>query len=127
MPCVELKVVFKPLQKLSSLSKLKSPLPILSRSNAVYKVNCSQCSSFYVGKTKRILKQRMDEHKIDEHSALLRHSRDTGHHVDFDAPTIVATDNVDLCLYIKESIKIKELSAHKSLDGNVGSLDLHLW
>ena len=127
MPCVELKVVFKPLQKLSSLSKLKSPLPILSRSNVVYKVNCSQCNSFYVGKTKRILKQRMDEHKIDEHSALLRHSRDTGHHVAFDAPTIVATDNVDLRLYVKESIKIKELSAHKSLNGNVGSLDLHLW
>ena len=81
----------------------------------------------YVGKTKRILKQRMQEHKTDENSALLRHCRDTGHCVGFDTPSVIASDTMDLRLYVKESFKIKEFAAHKSLNGNVGSLELHLW
>ena len=93
----------------------------------IYKIHCAECDSFYVGKTKRVLKQRLDEHKVDEHSALLRHSMDTGHCIDFDDPAILASDSDELRLYIKESIKIKELSAHKSLNGNIGSMDLNLW
>ena len=120
-------MVFKPVKKLSVLSKLKSPIPTLDRSNVVYKVDCTECDSFYVGKTKRILKQRIQEHKTDEHGALLRHCRDSGHCIGFDTPSIIATDNVDLRLYVKESLKIKELAAYKSLNGNVGSLEMHLW
>ena len=78
MPCVELRIVFRLVQTLSNLSKLKSPINVPSRSNVIYKVHCAECDSFYVGKTKRVLKQRLDEHKVDEHSALLRHSMDTG-------------------------------------------------
>ena len=127
VPCVELRVVFKPVQKLSTLSKLKSPIDVLCKSNVIYKVQCTDCDSFYVGKTKRVLKQRLDEHKTDDHSAVLRHSRDTGHCIAFEEPSIIASDSDELRLYIKESLKIKELSANKSLNGNIGSMDLHLW
>ena len=127
VPCVDLRVVFKPTRSLAALSKLKSSLPTLSRSNVIYKVNCTQCEHFYIGKTKRILNQRLREHKSDENSALLRHSLDTGHCIAYDDPGIVASDSNEQRLYIKESLKIKELSAHQSLNGNVGSIDLQLW
>ena len=127
VPGVDLRVVFKPMKKLSVLCKLKSHVPILSRSNVVYKVHCNECNQFYVGKTKRILKQRLLEHKNDDNSALLRHSRDTGHCIVYDDPAVIATDSDDLRLYVKESFKIKELSAYKYLNGNIGSLELNLW
>ena len=119
--------MFKPVKKLSQLSKLKSPLPTLCKSNVIYKVDCSQCEHFYVGKTKRILTQRLQEHKSDEHSALFRHSMDSGHRIAFDQPAVIASDTDELRLYVKESLKIKELAAHRSLNGNVGSMDLKLW
>ena len=121
------KLVNKAAKTLSMLSKLKSPLPTLSRSNVIYKVDCTQCEHFYIGKTKRILKQRIHEHKTDEHSALLRHANDTGHCIAYDEPAVIASDSSEMRLYIKESLKIQELSAHKSLNGNVGSMELHLW
>ena len=127
VPSVELRVVFKPTKKLSILSKLKSSIPILSRSNVIYKVHCSTCQQFYVGKTKRVLQQRLEEHKKQDYSALLRHSMDTGHLIAYDEPSIIASDCNELRLYVKESFKIKELSAHKYLNGNVGSMELKLW
>ena len=69
----------------------------------------------------------MLEHSKDEHSALLRHAVDTGHSIAFDDPAIIATDSDEQRLYVKESLKIRELQAHNSLNGNVGSLDLKLW
>ena len=53
----------------------------------------------------------MLEHSKDEHSALLRHSVDTGHTIAFDDPAIIATDSNEQRLYVKESLKIKELQA----------------
>ena len=93
----------------------------------IYKVHCKNCEEFYVGKTKRILKQRIHEHSTDEHSPLFRHSVDTGHCIAFDKPDIIASDPDEQRLYVKESLKILELSAHKSLNGNIGSFDLKLW
>ena len=61
-PCVELRLVFRAAQKLSCLTRLKSKLNVLSRSGVVYQISCSQCEAFYVGKTKRRLEQRVQEH-----------------------------------------------------------------
>jgi len=35
----------------------------LSRNNIVYKINCRDCKSTYVGQTKRNLKTRVKEHQ----------------------------------------------------------------
>ena len=112
---------------MSILSKLKSSIPVLSRSNVIYKVNCTDCHQFYVGKTIRILKQRLNEHKFQDYSALFRHSTNTGHCIAYDETSIIASDNDEMRLYVKESFKIKELSAQKFLNGNVGSMELKLW
>ena len=44
-----------------------------------------------------------------------------------DDPAVIASDSVDLRLYVKESLKIKELSAYKYLNANISSLELNLW
>ena len=107
VPSVDLRVVFRPVRKLSCLSKLKSVLPVMSRSNVIYKVHCNNCDKFYVGKTKRILKQRLHEHQTDEHSALLRHSMDSKHSIAYDEPVVIASDVDELRLNVKNRLKLK--------------------
>ena len=113
--------------KLGCLSKLKSKYSLLSASNVVYKINCASCSEFYVGLTTRRLEQRLKEHSSCDSSALLRHALATGHTIDFTQPEVLTTDVIKTRLSIKETLKIKEHSAYKSLNGNQGSFELKLW
>ena len=126
-PCVNLKIVFKPVYKLSCVSKLKSQYPLLSSSNVIYKVNCASCNEFYVGLTTRRLEQRLKEHSSSENSALFRHAMDTGHTIDICNPEVLASDVISRRLRIKETLIIKDHSAHRSLNGNQGSYELKLW
>ena len=126
-PWINLRVVFVPIYKLSRLSHLKCKYPLLSQSGVVYRVNCSNCEEFYVGMTTRRLEQRLKEHCSSDCSALKRHAMDTSHTIDYVLPTIVASDQDRTRLYIKESLKIRELQAYLSLNGNVGSNELKLW
>ena len=126
-PWVNLRIIFTPVFKLTTLTKLKCPIPVLSQSNVVYKIDCKECSNFYIGKTYRILSQRVKEHGTSESSALTKHSIETGHIIDFDNPQVLCKDLLHNRLLIKESLKIKEYSAHKSLNGNMGSFDLMLF
>jgi len=41
----------------------KDSLPILSHCNIIYKINCLHCEASYVRQTRRLLKNRIDEHK----------------------------------------------------------------
>lgn len=127
LPNLQLRIVFKPSWKISALSKLKSAIPILSLSNVVYKVTCTDCDSFYVGMTTRRLVQRMQEHSTNENGPLLKHASETGHSVDFTTPDVLATDSFKTRLYIKETLKIVDFCAFKSLNGNSGSFELKLW
>ena len=126
-PWISLKVVFQPVKKLSMLSKLKDPVPLLDCCNVVYKVSCEECSSFYVGMTTRRLRQRLKEHASQSSSALYRHMSETGHKINFDKPDILTKDSCKSKLLIKESLKIKDLCAYKSLNGTSGSFELYLW
>ena len=127
LPCVELLVIFKPSCKLNRLCKLKSSYPRLTCSNVIYKVNCKDCSDFYVGLTTRRLDQRMKEHASSDSSALFKHQLETDHSIGFDLPDVLASDVCKTRLFIKESLKILELKAFKSLNGNQGSFELKLW
>ena len=126
-PSVELRLVFKAAQKLSCLSKLKAGYNLLSNSGVVYKISCLDCDAFYVGKTKRRLEQRVQEHSQQDCSALKKHTMDFAHSVDYQNPQILATDSSDYRLSIKESIKISDLKANFSLNANVRSVELMLW
>ena len=111
-PCVELRLVFRAAQKLSCLTRLKSKLNVLSRSGVVYQISCTQCEAFYVGKTKRRLEQRVQEHS---------------HQIDYSNPAVISVDNNDYRLQIKEALKIKDLKAYNSLNANIRSCELKLW
>ena len=99
----------------------------MSCSNVVYRVNCSECHQFYIGKTNRRLEQRLAEHTSMESSALCKHYTDTGHSIAYDSAQILDTDTNPTRLLIKESLRIKETNAFMSLNGNTGSLELNLW
>ena len=47
--------------------------------------------------------------------------------MDLESPEILAVDNFKTRLLIKETLKIKEYHAVKSLNRNTGSYDLSLW
>ena len=113
--------------KLACLSKLKCQIPIFSQSNIVYKINCKDCQEFYIGKTYRRLSQRIKEHSTSEASALTKHAMLMNHTIDFGNPEILARDQLHTRLLIKETLKIKEQCAYKSLNGNSGSFDLVLF
>ena len=126
-PCVELRLVFRAAQKLSCLRRLKSKLNVLSRSGVVYQISCSQCEAFYVGKTKRRLEQRVQEHSQQGYSSLYKHSSDLCHQIDYSNPAVISVDNNDYRLQIKEALKIKDLKAYNSLNANIRSCELKLW
>jgi len=52
------------INKLNKFIKVhKDPLLILSHLNVVYKVNCLHCDASYVEQIRRLLKNRIDEHR----------------------------------------------------------------
>ena len=81
-PCINLRIIFKPVCKLGRLSKLKASYSLTSLSSVIYKVKCSMCEEFYIGLTTCRLEQRLKEHASGESSALFRHAMDTGHPID---------------------------------------------
>ena len=126
-PWANLICLFKPIRKLNSLSKLKSPFRLLSQSGVVYKIRCLDCQEFYIGLTQRILQIRLNEHSKSDKSSIYDHQNKTKHNVDFTSPEILDKDNVKLRLQIKETLHIKEQSAYNSLNQNTGSFPLNRW
>ena len=127
VPWIELKLVFAPKFKLSKLSLLKCPINTMTKSGVVYKIQCLDCDNFYVGMTNRRLKKRVSEHSEDTNSALKQHANINNHKIDFEGTSILCADNVRARLFVKEALKIKELSAHLSLNRNIRGCDLKLW
>ena len=87
-PWTRLQAIFKPSYKLNVLSKLKSQIPLLNKSNVVYKLDCEHCEEFYIRQTTRRLNERFQEHKTKEFSSVYRHSSITDHKF----PFILAAD-----------------------------------
>ena len=84
------------------ISKLKSAIPLLNRSNVIYEINCIDCNSFYVGLKTRRLQKRLYEHKNRKYSSVFKHSSAEGHDIDYNCPEVLTSDNVKLRLQIKE-------------------------
>ena len=87
-------------------------------------MNCSECDEFYIGKTIRRLNTRLKEHMKDENSSLYRHSFLTDHVIDYCKHEILAKDSNVFRLCVKETLKIQDYYAHKSLNENTGSFKL---
>ena len=91
-PWIDLKLVFRSARKLFCLTKIKSRFATLTSSGVVYKVFCANCGAFYIGKTKRRLQQRLQEHQQQDYSALKKHSVELDYVIDFGTPHILDSD-----------------------------------
>ena len=69
--------------------KLKDRRNNLEKAGVVYKIECKECESNYVGEKGRCLQDRIDDHKKDvrkktERSNIYQHVRNTGHEFKFE-------------------------------------------
>ena len=81
----------------------------LHRSMVVYKIKCGHinCDATYIGKTKRILGLRMDEHSRIPQSACHQHeSSNPGHFMAYDDVEVIDTADSNQKLEIKELLHI---------------------
>ena len=83
----------------SQFNKLKDPsaIPLNSKSNVVYQLNCNNCNDVYIGETKKKkkqLKERTNQHidavrKKNNLSLIFKHCQEFNHSFNFDAPKIL--------------------------------------
>ena len=78
----------------SQFNKLKDPIPLNSKSNVVYQLNCNECNNVYIGETKKQLKERTNQHidavrKISNLSLIFQHCQELNHSFNFDDPKIL--------------------------------------
>ena len=69
----------------------------------------------------------LKEHATRDYSNVYKHAQLTKHVINFLSPEILAHDTLALRLQVKETLYIREHEAYKSLNGNLGSLNLLLW
>ena len=62
-PQVDMHLIFRSSRTIGSFFQFKDKLPAMLRSQVIYKYQCGQCPSTYIGKTWRQLKVRVSEHK----------------------------------------------------------------
>ena len=74
-----------PIRIVLTTRKIKNCLPSLKtsihkgmQSKIVYEFTCSRCNATYLGKTKRHLKTRIQEHKNRKHQVLYKHVNECG-------------------------------------------------
>jgi hypothetical protein len=86
-----------------------------SKTHVVYKINCEECSSTYIGQTKRRLKDRVKEHKDVNSvvagvgvSGVADHVLNTLHQIDWNNIKVLDSDSHRLSREIKESIYINK-------------------
>ena len=92
----------------------------------VYGVCCSDCPDVYVGKTKRHLITRFNEHlDVRKVSAVKNHIMEYNHDVQFDDVKIMARGSTDIELLIKESLIIKRTKP--KMNANVASYPLEMF
>ena len=61
----------------------------------------------------------------DDFNALIRHSIETDHDIDYNGVLVLASDFFKFILKIRETLKIQEYFEFKLLNGNTGSLKLN--
>ena len=78
----------------SQFNKLKDTIPLNSKSNVVYQLNCNECNNVYIGETKKQLKERTNQHidavrKKSKLSLIFKHCQELNHSFNFDDPKIL--------------------------------------
>jgi len=109
------KLTFSCYNKLNKFIRVhKDVLPVSSRFNVVYRINCLDCDASYVGQTKRTLNTRVNEHKSHirrnstQLSVITDHRQKSGHEFDWDNVKILDVESNYNKRLISEIIYIKK-------------------
>ena len=125
-PQTVLKIIFRTTFRVTNLFMLKDKIPKRFKSHVVYRVECTDCGSEYVGKTKRHMETRFKEHNDPRKpTAVTEHILRNNHHVSMDNVDFIARAKTDKELLIKESLLVKRLSP--VLNNNVSSYPLNVF
>ena len=117
LPCVNLKVVFRIKNRLSSKFAFKDKISKEMHSLLYYKLQCSSCNATYYGKSKRHLKARVSEHmgisactgkniKSYKNSAVRDHMLVCNNNVSFNDFSVLADGTNDFRIKLQESLLI---------------------
>lgn len=110
----EINVAYKPNKSNNRFfTKTKDTIDKLSQINTVYKINCQQCNSNYIGQSKQQLKKRVYQHEYSVKNkiistALSEHHIETGHNFDFKNVSILKQENNYHKRLLTEMIEIKK-------------------
>ena len=98
----------RPINTLRSLLvNPKDKTKIEDKCGVVYNIPCASCDDFYIGETARKMKKRFDEHsKNDKESALLEHTKKSGHSISFENVSILASEPKFNARKIREAMEI---------------------
>ena len=101
-------------RRIKSFFPYKDKLAPSFRSKVVYRAKCWDCNDFYIGKTKRRLRDRKTEHfkaltTNCHESAIADHVFLTNHSIKWDHFEILATGRSDMHCKIKESLLVRDL------------------
>ncbi len=125
-------------QAISNCSIFKDRHDLSLSSGVVYKFKCSCCNAAYIGKTIRHLHTRMSEHKnvsdrtgnvnnsVSEKTAIYKHSQ-TCCDVSYADFEVLARDNSDFLLQLKESLLINRDKPLINVQGKIKNLYLALF
>jgi len=124
------KLAFFSMNKLGRIIKAhKDVLSLSCNKNVVYKLECKNCDSTYVGQTKRKLNTRIKEHKNDinkktgNHSVISEHRLQKNHDFNWDNPKILDREKIYYRRLISEMINIKTQNNGLNLQSDTELLD----
>jgi len=125
------KLSFSCLNKLNKFIKVhKDMLSTTTRSNVVYKIECSNCDASYVGQTKRLLKDRICEHRnhikrnSSQISVITNHRKNFNHDFDWNNVRVLDEETNYKKRLISEMIHIKKQKCGLNSQNDTELLDL---
>ncbi|KYN21629.1 hypothetical protein ALC57_06005 [Trachymyrmex cornetzi] len=113
-----LNIAYKSINSLNKFIKTgKDKLDKMDNNNVIYRINCCNCNSSYVGQTKRKLKIMIKEHKADirksnNHSVVSYHQLQYDHQIDWENIKILDSE----CSFYKRSI-LEMIHIKKQVNG----------
>ena len=137
IPNNDVHVIFRPMLRVSMLFMYKDKIPSCLRSSCVYKYQCTQCKSVYIGQTRRFLHKRISEHIGKSHltGKVLTNPRNSPvfSHIaqskcprpEFDDFSVLYSTGFEFHLKILESLEVARCKP--ALNRNVETLKLLLF
>lgn len=95
-----------------NLTKVQDKTPINEKTGIIYSIPCKDCSSCYIGQSKRSLNERLYEHKYAfknfdlQKTTTIEHSLDYNHKIGFEDSRVIAMEKSYKNREIKEAIHI---------------------